>query len=59
MMGSGFGSFPLQRILEAIPTLFSLSAAGVLTVAVEPVALAEVESTWARKETAKRIVFTL
>jgi len=59
MMGSGFGSFPLRRILEAIPTLFSLSAAGVLTVAVEPVPLAEVESAWTRKESGRRIVFTL
>ncbi len=58
MMGSGFGSFPLQRILEAIPTLFALSAAGTLTVPVEPVPLADVESAWTRKTTGKRIVFT-
>lgn len=58
LMGSGFGSFPLQRIIDAIPTLFSLSAAGTLKVAVEPVPLSEVESAWNRKESGKRIVFT-
>jgi len=57
MMGSGFGSFPLQAVLDAIPQLFSLAAAGTLRVAVEPVALAEVESAWNRKESGKRIVF--
>lgn len=58
LMGSGFGSFPLQRVLDAIPTLFSLSAAGTLKVAIESVPLSQVESAWNRKESGKRIVFT-
>lgn len=58
LVGSGFGSFPLQRVLDAIPTLFTLAAAGTLRVAVEPLPLAEVESAWNRKESGKRIVFT-
>jgi NADPH2:quinone reductase len=58
VMGSGFGSFPLQRVLDAIPTLFTLGAAGTLKVAVEPVPLSQVESAWNRKESGKRIVFT-
>jgi NADPH:quinone reductase-like Zn-dependent oxidoreductase len=58
LMGSGFGSFPLQRVLEAIPGLFTLGASGTLKVAADPVPLAEVESAWTRKESGKRIVFT-
>ena len=58
LMGSGFGSFPLQQVLDAIPTLFTLAAAGTLKVAVEPVPLSDVESAWTRKDAGKRIVFT-
>jgi NADPH:quinone reductase-like Zn-dependent oxidoreductase len=59
LKGSGFGSVPLARILEAIPTLFSMAAAGSLKVAVEPVPLADVEAAWSRSEKGKRIVFTM
>ena len=58
MKGSGFGSVPLGKIVEAIPALFKMSAAGELTVDVEPIPLKEVESGWTRTEKAKRIVFT-
>ena len=58
VMGSGFGSFPLQGVLDAIPTLFRLAAAGTLRVAVEPLPLAEVASAWNRKESGRRIVLT-
>lgn len=58
LMGSGFGSFPLQRVLDAIPTLFTLAVSGALKVAVDSVPLAEVESAWNRKESGKRVVFT-
>jgi NADPH2:quinone reductase len=57
LMGSGFGSFPLQAVLDAIPTLFTLAAAGTFRVAVDPVPLAHVESAWNRKESGRRIVF--
>jgi hypothetical protein len=46
-----------MRIFEAIPTIFSLAAAGILKVAVEAVPLADLESAWTRKESGKRIVF--
>jgi NADPH2:quinone reductase len=59
LMGSGFGSVPLERVLEAIPTLFSMAAAGTFRVAVDPVPLADVEDAWSRKESGKRIVFTM
>ena len=59
MMGSGFGSFPLKKVFDAIPALFELAAAGTLRVAVEPVALAEIEEAWNRPERGRRIVFTI
>jgi NADPH2:quinone reductase len=59
MMGSGFGSVSLDRVLEAIPTLFSLAAAGTLRVLVEPVLLADVETVWNRIEKGRRMVFML
>lgn len=58
LMGSGFGSVSLQRVLDTIPTLFSLAASGTLRVAVDPLPLSQVESAWTRKESGKRIVFT-
>ncbi len=58
LLGSGFGSASLDRIFAAIPTLFSLAAAGTLKIAVEPIPLAEVESAWNRVEKGRRIVFT-
>lgn len=58
LMGSGFGAVPLERVLGAIPKLFSLAAAGSLKVATETIPLAEVETAWSRKVSGKRIVFT-
>ena len=59
LMGSGFGSVPLQQILDAVPALFSMAAAGSLRVAAEPEPLAGVEAAWSRTESGKRIVFTI
>jgi NADPH:quinone reductase-like Zn-dependent oxidoreductase len=59
LLGSGFGSASIERILAAIPTLFERAAAGTLKIAVEPVPLAEVESAWNRVETGRRIVYTV
>ncbi|MGB7267649.1 MAG: zinc-binding alcohol dehydrogenase family protein [Terracidiphilus sp.] len=59
ILGSGFGSSPLDRILATIPTLFEMAAAGSLSIAVEPVPLGEVESAWNRSEKGRRIVFTV
>jgi NADPH:quinone reductase-like Zn-dependent oxidoreductase len=57
LLGSGFGSVPLDTILAAIPTLFEMAAAGKLHVDVEPVPLADVETAWSRVEKGRRIVF--
>lgn len=58
LLGSGFGAASLDEIFATIPTLFSMVAEGKLTIAVEPVPLAEVETAWTRVEKGRRIVFT-
>jgi NADPH:quinone reductase-like Zn-dependent oxidoreductase len=59
IMGSGYGSVPLDRILSAIPELFEMVAAGKLRVEVQPVPLQEVETAWSRTEKGSRVVFTV
>lgn len=44
LLGSGFGSVSLDRILDAMPTLFSLAAKGDLTIDIERVPLRDVEA---------------
>lgn len=56
LLGSGFGSVRMDRILAAIPRLFDLVAVGHLKIEVEPVPLAAVESAWNRVEKGRRIV---
>jgi hypothetical protein len=45
--------------MGAIPTLFSLAAAGHLRVAVESVPLSQVDQAWNAGEKGKRLVFTI
>jgi NADPH:quinone reductase-like Zn-dependent oxidoreductase len=59
LMGSGFGSVPLDTILTAIPELFKMTAAGKFHVDLEPVPLADVEAAWSRVEKGRRIVFEI
>jgi len=59
LMGSGFGSVPLNQVFAAIPVLFKMAAEGKLKIDVDPVPLAEVESAWTRVEKGRRIVFTV
>ncbi len=59
LIGSGFGAASLDKILAAIPILFSLAVEGKLKIAVEPVPLSEVETAWNRSEPGRRIVFTV
>jgi NADPH:quinone reductase-like Zn-dependent oxidoreductase len=59
LLGSGFGAAPLESILAAIPTLFDLAAKGTLTIATDPVPLAQVEEAWGRVEKGRRVVFTV
>ncbi len=59
ILGSGFGAVALEGVLATIPSLFEFAAAGKLQIAVEPVALVEVEPAWSRVEKGRRIVFTV
>jgi NADPH2:quinone reductase len=59
LLGSGFGSVPVAKILSAIPELFEMAAAGALHVDVEAAPLADVEAAWGRTEKGRRIVFTI
>ena len=59
LLGSGFGAARLDVIFAAIPTLFSLAAAGKLKIDVEPVPLADVEAAWSRVDRGRRIVLTI
>jgi len=59
LMGSGLGSVPLDQIMNAVPTFFSLAAEGHLSVAVKSVPLAQVEQAWTAVEKGKRIVFSI
>jgi NADPH:quinone reductase-like Zn-dependent oxidoreductase len=59
LLGSGFGSVPLNRVLGAMPTLFDLASKGILRVAVDPVPITDVEAAWSRVEKGRRIVFTV
>jgi NADPH:quinone reductase-like Zn-dependent oxidoreductase len=59
ILGSGFGAASLELVFSVIPALFQMAADGALTIDVEPVPLAEVETAWARVEKGRRIVFTV
>ena len=59
LMGSGIGSAPMKRILEAAAELFALVAEGKMTVKTVAVPLDEVNEAWGRVEKARRIVLTI
>jgi NADPH:quinone reductase-like Zn-dependent oxidoreductase len=59
LLGSGFGSASLDRVIAAIPALFSMAAAGTMQVLVEETPLANVETAWDRVEKGRRTVFTI
>lgn len=57
LFGSGFGSVSIDRVWDAIPSLFALAAKGDLTIDIERIPLRNVESAWNRKTEGRRIVF--
>jgi hypothetical protein len=58
LLGSGFGSVPLDRVLGTMPTPFDLVSKGILRVVVDPVPITDIEAAWNRVENGRRIVFT-
>jgi NADPH:quinone reductase-like Zn-dependent oxidoreductase len=59
MLGSGFGSVSLERVWNAISTMFDLAAKGEFSIDVESTPLADVEAAWNRNSEGRRIVFTM
>jgi NADPH:quinone reductase-like Zn-dependent oxidoreductase len=59
IMGSGFGSVPMEKVLATVPRLFELASGGGLKVDVEPVPLERVEEAWSQPTEGRRIVFTM
>ncbi|MGH9600029.1 MAG: hypothetical protein ACRD27_09190 [Terracidiphilus sp.] len=59
MCARALGAASLNRFLATLSALFSIAAESKLTVATQPVPLAEVEQAWGRVEKGRRIVFTV
>lgn len=59
LMGSGFGSVPLERVVDVLPSVFALAASGALTIEVDRKPLSAVEEAWGAKPQGRRIVFTM
>jgi NADPH:quinone reductase-like Zn-dependent oxidoreductase len=59
LMGSGIGSIPLDRLVNAIGGLLQATMPGGFKIAVKPVPLAEVEQAWPKDDSTRRTVFTV
>jgi NADPH:quinone reductase-like Zn-dependent oxidoreductase len=59
LLGSGFGSAQLDKILATIPQLFEMAAQGKFKIGVEAVPLVDVELAWNRVEKGRRVVFVV
>jgi NADPH:quinone reductase-like Zn-dependent oxidoreductase len=59
LMGSGIGSIPLERLLNAISALLQATVRGDLKIAFKSVPLSEVEQAWPKDDSTRRTVFTV
>jgi NADPH:quinone reductase-like Zn-dependent oxidoreductase len=59
LMGSGIGSVPIDRIVEAIEQVLRAAVAGHFEIAIKPIALSEIEQTWSNDGYMPRVVFTI
>jgi NADPH:quinone reductase-like Zn-dependent oxidoreductase len=59
LLGSGLGSLSATSIVEALTTMYAAAGSSVLKIDTDSVPLCEVESTWSRNESGRRIVFTM
>ncbi len=57
LMGSGIGSIPFTRLLQAIQGVLEAAPAANFRIAADPVPLADVAKAWAAADTGARIVF--
>lgn len=56
--GSGAGTIPLERVMEAIPQLIEFAASGKLSIETESTRLSQVEEAWQRRSSEnRRLVF--
>ncbi|WP_020175692.1 quinone oxidoreductase family protein [Methyloferula stellata] len=58
LMGSGIGSIPLDRFVNAIGNLLHAAVPGGFQIATNPIPLSDVEDAWSRDDSKGRIVFT-
>jgi hypothetical protein len=56
-MGSGIGSIPLDRLVNAISGLLQATVPSGFKIAVKPVPLSEVEQAWIEDDSTQRTVF--
>jgi NADPH:quinone reductase-like Zn-dependent oxidoreductase len=59
LMGSGIGSIPLERLIDAVGGLLQATLPGGFLIAANPVPLSEVEQAWPQDDSTRRTVFTL
>lgn len=59
LMGSGIGSIPLDRLVNAIGGLLQATMPGGFKIATNPVPLSEVEQAWPKDDSTRRTVFTV
>jgi NADPH:quinone reductase-like Zn-dependent oxidoreductase len=59
LMGSGIGSIPLDRLVNAIGALLQAAVPGGFKIAAKPVPLSDVEHAWPKDNSTCRTVFTL
>lgn len=59
LMGSGIGSFPLDRMLACIGDLLRAAVPAGLEIATTPVPLADIEQAWANDDSRRRTVLTM
>lgn len=59
LMGSGIGSIPLDRLVNAIDGVLRATVPGGFRIAFKPVPLCEFEKAWPNDDSVKRTVFTV
>lgn len=59
LMGSGIGSIPLDRLLNAVAGVLQAAVPGQFAIATTPVPLSDVAQAWSRDESTRRTVFVM
>ncbi len=58
-MGSGIGSIPLDRLVDAVGQLLRAAGPAGLQIRTTPVPLSDVERAWPNDDSTRRTVFTV